>query len=201
VGDAYALLGVSPGASEQEVRRAYRQAARRLHPDLQPEHLREQSGRRLQAVNAARAQVLEDIRRRPAAGASVPPYVPRQRGSSDPPRDAQDDGWGDARRHAEHQDWLHTQQRVIDDWNLGRQAREEQRRVQAQRLGRSRAPRTGWAALVMLLALQVVVVWAVVHGVEAVFSQTTATPGSSVSSGHTDLDLRGVLALLASWRS
>jgi Ca-activated chloride channel family protein len=31
--DLYTILGISPGASEEEIRQAYRQAARRFHPD------------------------------------------------------------------------------------------------------------------------------------------------------------------------
>src|SRR5205809_877871 len=38
--DLYAILGVPPNALTDDVRSAYRQAARRLHPELLPEHSR-----------------------------------------------------------------------------------------------------------------------------------------------------------------
>ncbi len=58
--DYYALLGVSPDASPEEIRQAYRQCVRELHPDLNPDRA-EWATRQLQRVNAA-----YDVLREPA---------------------------------------------------------------------------------------------------------------------------------------
>ena len=34
--DPYRILGLKPGASEEEVKRAYRQLAKKYHPDMNP---------------------------------------------------------------------------------------------------------------------------------------------------------------------
>ena len=34
--DPYAVLGVKPDATQDEIRKAYRQLAKKLHPDLNP---------------------------------------------------------------------------------------------------------------------------------------------------------------------
>ncbi|MBV9830383.1 MAG: DnaJ domain-containing protein [Marmoricola sp.] len=199
--DPYALLGIAPGADEHEVRRAYRQVVRELHPDLQPEHLRVQSGRRLQAVNDARAQVLEEIRSRRELIQDREPeavvHIPRQRRPPDPTL-----AFGGADRWAARQAWLREQQRHIDDWSAARPAREEQRRESVRRHVR-RAPVGvhvwGLVMLLVLVTLQVGVVVGVVHGVGSV----VAAGGRPHGIGDTseDLDLRQVLALLDSWRS
>src|SRR5437764_7101202 len=49
--DYFAILEIGPGASEQEIRAAYRRLARRYHPDLHPE--RADADQRLKEVNAA----------------------------------------------------------------------------------------------------------------------------------------------------
>ncbi len=203
VADAYALLGVPPGAGEQEVRRAYRQVVRRLHPDLQPEHLRVASGHRLQAVNAARDQVLEDLRRRSNAGVvrGSAPLVPQPRR----PTESVDHDRVTGRQRDDHQAWLREQQRQIEEWNRGRPAREARRR---EAVGRqwSRPSRSlrglclQTLVLVATLALQLGLLWGVVHGVERMAPVVTARELAH-PQGHTDLDLRGVLALLASWTS
>ena len=51
VPDYYALLGVSPDAGGDEVRRAYREAALRLHPDRNGGS--QAAGERMRAINEA----------------------------------------------------------------------------------------------------------------------------------------------------
>ena len=55
--DYFAVLELSAGASEQEIRAAYRRLARRYHPDLHPE--RTDADARLKELNAA-YEVLSD---------------------------------------------------------------------------------------------------------------------------------------------
>jgi hypothetical protein len=58
--DLYAVLGVAPTASAEAIRRAYRELARRLHPDVDPG-----GGDAFRHVSAA-YEVLGDARRRAA---------------------------------------------------------------------------------------------------------------------------------------
>jgi len=48
--EPYATLGVPRGASEREVREAYRRLAKRYHPDLDPTH---ETGDRMRRINQA----------------------------------------------------------------------------------------------------------------------------------------------------
>ncbi|HVO42860.1 MAG TPA: J domain-containing protein, partial [Aggregatilineales bacterium] len=51
----YAVLGITPGAGVDEVRRAYRDLARQFHPDLNNST---DATTRMQAINAAYARVM-----------------------------------------------------------------------------------------------------------------------------------------------
>lgn len=74
--DLYAVLGVAPSATADELKAAYRELARRHHPDRARTYLhRAAATRRMQAINAAYA-VLRDPQRRAAHDAErsgVPP--------------------------------------------------------------------------------------------------------------------------------
>jgi predicted secreted protein len=51
--DAYAVLGVGPGSSAEELKRAHRALVRQHHPDLQPAGERAAATRRVQEINVA----------------------------------------------------------------------------------------------------------------------------------------------------
>lgn len=55
IDDPYKVLGVSPDASDEEIKRAYRRLAKKYHPDLNPGD--EEAARQMQRINAAYEQI------------------------------------------------------------------------------------------------------------------------------------------------
>ena len=55
IDDPYKVLGVSPDASDEDIKRAYRRLAKKYHPDLNPGD--KEAARRMQEVNAAYEQI------------------------------------------------------------------------------------------------------------------------------------------------
>ena len=53
--DPYKVLGVSPNASDEEIKRAYRRLAKEYHPDRNPGD--QEAARKMQEVNAAYEQI------------------------------------------------------------------------------------------------------------------------------------------------
>lgn len=53
--DPYKVLGVSPDASDEQIKQAYRRLAKKYHPDLNPGD--QEAARKMQAVNAAYEQI------------------------------------------------------------------------------------------------------------------------------------------------
>lgn len=68
VQDPYKVLGVSPGASDEEIKKAYRQLSKKYHPDLNPGD--ESAARKMSEINAA----YEQIQKGPAAYQSSSGY-------------------------------------------------------------------------------------------------------------------------------
>ncbi|MBQ7344347.1 MAG: DnaJ domain-containing protein [Clostridia bacterium] len=60
--DPYSILGVSPGASDDEVKNAYRNLARRYHPDNYDDNnpLKELAKEKMQEINAAYDEIQRD---------------------------------------------------------------------------------------------------------------------------------------------
>ena len=54
-GDPYKILGVSPDASDEEIKKAYRRLAMKYHPDRNPGD--EEAARKMQEINAAYEQI------------------------------------------------------------------------------------------------------------------------------------------------
>ncbi len=55
MGDPYKILGVSPDASDEEIKKAYRRLAKKYHPDLNPGD--EAAAEKMQQINAAYDQI------------------------------------------------------------------------------------------------------------------------------------------------
>lgn len=75
--DPYQVLGVSPDASDEEIKRAYRQLAKKYHPDMNPGD--ETAARKMNEVNAAYDQIknpekAQQTYRQQAAGGYGGPY-------------------------------------------------------------------------------------------------------------------------------
>ena len=85
IGDPYKVLGVSPDASDDEIKRAYRRLAKKYHPDVNPGN--QEAARKMQEINAAYEQIKNPEKAEPAGGYGYDPfggYRQAQREEEDP---------------------------------------------------------------------------------------------------------------------
>ena len=75
--DPYKVLGVSPDATDEEIKQAYRRLAKKYHPDLNPGD--EAAAKKMQEVNAAYEQIKNPEKAQSQGGYN--PYS-QQRGAS-----------------------------------------------------------------------------------------------------------------------
>ena len=74
IDDPYQVLGVSPDASDDEIKQAYRRLAKKYHPDRNPGD--EEAARQMQRVNAAYEQIKNPEKARPNQGSYGYGYNP-----------------------------------------------------------------------------------------------------------------------------
>ncbi len=72
--DPYQVLGVSPNASDEEVKQAYRRLAKKYHPDRNPGDA--EAAKKMQAINAAYEQIKNPEKARPDPGQGYYGYDP-----------------------------------------------------------------------------------------------------------------------------
>ena len=74
IDDPYKVLGISPDASDEEIKRAYRNLAKKYHPDLNPGD--QEAARKMQEVNAAYEQIKDPdkFRQQQSSGGYYDPF-------------------------------------------------------------------------------------------------------------------------------
>ena len=72
IDDPYKVLGVSPDASDDEIKRAYRQLAKQYHPDRNPGDA--EAAKKMQQINAAYEQIKNPEKAQQSAGYGYNPY-------------------------------------------------------------------------------------------------------------------------------
>lgn len=162
--DPYSVLGVSPGASKDEVTRAYRKLAKKYHPDLNPGD--EQAAKKMAEVNAAYDSIMNGTPYGPRAqqgspytGAGTTSGGPYQGGYSQ----GQQGGWyygpqgewgdqGQGQYYDPFADMFRQWQQATESESY-REAREEQQRQQREQARNTANGCMRWVLVILVLNL------------------------------------------------
>jgi len=74
IDDPYKILGVSPNASDEEIKQAYRRLAKQYHPDRNPGD--EEAAKKMHQINAAYEQIKNPDKARPGGYGGYSQYDP-----------------------------------------------------------------------------------------------------------------------------
>lgn len=74
IDDPYKVLGVSPNATDEEIKQAYRRLAKQYHPDRNPGDA--EAAKKMQQINAAYEQIKNPEKARPNPGSGGSYYDP-----------------------------------------------------------------------------------------------------------------------------
>ncbi|MBE6977996.1 MAG: J domain-containing protein [Ruminococcaceae bacterium] len=80
IDDPYKVLGVSPNASDDEIKQAYRRLAKQYHPDRNPGD--ETAAKKMQQVNAAYEQIKNPEKAQPRPGGYQSSYSQEPQGDA-----------------------------------------------------------------------------------------------------------------------
>lgn len=168
--DPYSVLGVPPGASKDEVTKAYRKLAKKYHPDLNPGD--EQAAKKMAEVNAAYDSIMNGTPYGPRAGAGNPytsqgptgnPYGGYGGGSSGQ-GGQQQGGWyygpfagGDQQQgggqYYDPFEEMFRQWQQATDSDAYREAREQQQRQQREQARNTANGCFRWVMLILIINL------------------------------------------------
>lgn len=189
--DPYEVLGLPHGASMDEVTKAYRQLAKKYHPDLNPDD----------ATAAEKMSEINDAYDRIRRGDTEPSYSYNSAGSSysggnpygfDPRHYGQQQGqyggnyYGSSNPFTDFQKWYQAYQRAYQQtWQRQQQNARQQQQYQQQYQQAQKSSRRGCFRWIFWMIVLNVVLWVVLGSCSA-FTFRSAEPSDNSTVSYSD---------------